>query len=90
MHEPRDSSLGTFLGSIAVLGGALWLGLGLASMWKGQGSEGVDGLLFGGLAFVAGCVILCRRTRTAKSKQNEPGPARSDAADGTAARRSPP
>jgi hypothetical protein len=79
MHELRDSSFGSVLGRIAVVGGALWLGLGLASAWKGQGPDGVDGLLFGGLAFVAGCVILHRRARMAKSKQNESGPAEPDA-----------
>jgi membrane protein DedA with SNARE-associated domain len=71
MHEPRDTSLGSVLGAIAVAGGTLWLGLGFASAWKGQGTDGVDGILFGGLAFVAGCVILRRRARRAKSKHNK-------------------
>jgi hypothetical protein len=79
MHEPRDASLGTLLGWIAVLGGVLWLGFGFAYVWKGQGPDAVDGLLFGGLAFVAGCVILYRRAQTARSKQNEPSPAEPDA-----------
>jgi hypothetical protein len=79
MHEPRDSSPGTFLGWIAVLGGILWLGLGLAYVWKGQAPDGVDGLVFGGLAFVAGCVILYRRARMGKIKQNDSGQAGPDA-----------
>jgi hypothetical protein len=78
MNESRDSSLGNFIGVVAVLGGAVWLGLGIASMWKGQGTDGVDGLVFGGLAFVAGCVILYSRARMAKSKQNVPGHAEAD------------
>ena len=80
MHEPRDASPGSVLGWIAVAGGILWLGLGFASVWKGQGPDGVDGLVFGGLAFVAGCVILHGRARMARSKQNEPSGAEADAA----------
>ena len=70
MHEPRDSSLGSVLGGVATVGGLRWLGLGFANVWKGQGPDGIDGLVFGGLAFVAGCVILHRRARTARSKPN--------------------
>jgi hypothetical protein len=73
MNESRDSSLGSFIGWIAVLGGSVWLALGIASIWKGQGTDGVDGLVFGGLAFVAGCVILYRRSRILKNKQNLTG-----------------
>jgi hypothetical protein len=79
MHEPRDSSLGSVLGWIAVGGGILWLGLGIASLLKGHRPDAVEGLLFGGLAFVAGSVILCRRARMTNSKQNESGSAESDA-----------
>ena len=81
MNESRDSSLGSFIGVVAVLGGALWLVLGIASMWKGQGTDGVDRLLFGGLAFVAGCVILYRRARILKNKQDVPGHAEADSAN---------
>jgi hypothetical protein len=80
MHEPRDSSLGRALGGIAVAGGVVWLGLGFAAAWKGRGPDGVDGLLFGGLALVAGCVILWRRARVVESKQDESGRAGPDAA----------
>ena len=73
MHEPRDASLGTFLGWMAVLGGVVWVGFGFACVWQGQVPDGVDGLVFGGLAFVAGCVILYRRARMAQGKQNEAG-----------------
>jgi hypothetical protein len=66
MHEPRDSWLGSLLGWLAVAAGILFLGLGFAYAWKGQGPDGVDGFLFGGLAFVAGCVILYRRARRAR------------------------
>jgi hypothetical protein len=80
MPKPPDSSLGSVLGSIALLGGVLWMGLGFASLWTGQAPDGVDGLVFGGLAFVAGCVILYRQARMVKGEQNESGPAESDAA----------
>jgi hypothetical protein len=79
MQEPHDSSLGSVLGWVAVAGGILWLGLGFAAVWKGQGPDGVDGLLFGGLAFVAGCVILYRRKQMARSEQNESGQAEPEA-----------
>jgi hypothetical protein len=71
MHEPSDSSLGAALGAIAVLGGLLYAGLGFVYLWQGQRSEGVEGLLFGGLALVAGCVILFRRGRA--SRRQGPG-----------------
>jgi hypothetical protein len=80
MHEPRDSSLGSVVGGIAVVGGVLCFALGLAYAWKGQGPDGVDGLLFGGLAFVAGCVILRRQARVANTGQIESGRAGPDAA----------
>jgi hypothetical protein len=80
MHEPRDSSFGGVLGGVAVVGGLLWLGLGFAEVWKGRGPDGVDGLVFGGLAFVAGCVILHRRARTAGSKPSESDHAEPDSA----------
>src|SRR5262249_15169188 len=70
MHEPSDSSLGTALGSLAVLGGLLYLVLGLFQVLRGNSLDGVDGLVYGGLAFVAGCVILVGRGR-ARSKQGE-------------------
>jgi hypothetical protein len=79
MHEPRDASLGVLLGWIAVLGGGLWSGFGFLYVWKGQSSDGIEGLLFGGLALVAGCVILYRRARRARSKQNESGQPEPDA-----------
>src|SRR5215475_13735450 len=72
MQEPSGSSLGSALGSIAVVVGILYMGWGFAYLFQGQKVDGVDGLVFGGLALVAGCVILLRRGR-AKSKQNEPG-----------------
>ena len=78
MHQSRDSSLGSIIGGVAVLGGALWLGLGIASLWEGQGPDGVDGLVFGGLAFVAGCVILYRRSRILKNKQDLSGQMEAD------------
>jgi hypothetical protein len=71
MHEPSGSSLGGVLGPIAVVVGILYLVLGFGAVLKGQSPDGVDGLLFGGLALVAGCVILYRRGR-ATSKQGEP------------------
>ena len=73
MQESRDVSLGSFLGWIAVVGGILYLGMGIAYTWKGRGTDGIDGLIFGGLAFVAGCLILHRRNRINKSKETEPG-----------------
>jgi hypothetical protein len=81
MHEPRDSSLGGVLGVVAVVGGLLWLAMGFAEVWKGQGPDGVDGLVFGGLAFVAGCVILHRRARTAGSEPDESDRAEPEAPD---------
>jgi hypothetical protein len=80
MNETRDSSLGGLLGGIAVVVGILFLGLGFVSARTGQGTDAVDGFLFGGLAFVAGCVILHRRARKARSKENESGHAEPDAA----------
>ena len=80
MQEPRDASLGALLGWIAVLGGLVWLGLGFAAVWKGQAPDGVDGLVFGGLAFVAGSVILYGRARAARSKQNQASPTETDPA----------
>lgn len=56
-------SLGRILGWISVSVGVVYLGLGLANVWRGQEPEGIDGLLFGGIAFIAGCVILHRRRR---------------------------
>jgi hypothetical protein len=67
------------LGWTAVVGGLVYLGLGLASLWKGQGLDGFDGLLFGGLALAAGCVILLRRRRMASGKQTESANAERDA-----------
>ena len=69
MHKPRDSSLGNVLGWVAVMGGILWFGLGLANVWQGQLPDGIEGLLFGGLACVAGCVILYRRKRMNKREE---------------------
>jgi hypothetical protein len=80
MSESRNSSPGRVLGGIAVVVGLLFLGLGVASFWKGQRSEGVEGLVFGGLAFVAGCVILYGQSRRARSKQDESGDTEADAA----------
>jgi len=70
MQEPSGSSLGSALGWFAVFGGIVFLGLGLAGVFRGDKVDGIDGLLFGGLAFIAGCVILLRR-RNAKNKQSE-------------------
>jgi hypothetical protein len=78
MAKPSGSSLGSALGSIAVVVGILYLGLGFASAYKGQSQDGVEGLLFGGLALVAGCVILHRRGK-ARNKQTEPSPAEQSA-----------
>src|SRR5215813_3986631 len=72
MHEPSGSSLGTALGAIAVLVGMLYLVLGLFQVLRGNSLDGVDGLVYGGLAFVAGCVILVGRGRV-RSKQGESG-----------------
>jgi hypothetical protein len=80
MQEPRDSSLGGALGVLAVVGGILWFGLGLATVWKGQGPDGVDGLVFGGLAVVSGCVILQRRAQAARHKRDGSGTAGPDSA----------
>lgn len=73
MNEPRDTSLGNALGWLAVLVGMISGGLGLIYTWQGQGPDGIDGLIFGGLALAAGCVILYRRKRMARSEQNESG-----------------
>ncbi len=76
MHEPRDASLGSALGWLAAGIGVLFVGMGLYYVSQGQGSDAVEGFIFGGLAFVAGCVILYhRRKRMPKSTQDEPGPA---------------
>jgi hypothetical protein len=72
MPEPHHASFGVLLGLIAVLGGVLWLGFGFDYVRRGLSPDGVDGLVFGGLAFFTGCVILYRRARTARSNQNEP------------------
>lgn len=48
---------------IAALGGMLYVGMGFAHLLQGRRMEGVEGLLCGGLALVAGCVILYRRGR---------------------------
>ena len=70
MQEPSGSSLGHTLGTLAVVVGILFLGGGAVCALNGQRMEGIDGLLFGGLALVAGCVILHRRVK-AKSKPGE-------------------
>jgi hypothetical protein len=70
MQEPSGSSLGHTLGTLAVVVGILFLGVGAVYTLKGQSLEGIDGLLFGGLALVAGCVILHRRGK-AKSGSGE-------------------
>jgi hypothetical protein len=80
MPEPSGSSLGRFLGWLAVAVGIVYLGFGFGALWKGQQMEAIDGLIFGGLAFLAGCVILYRRGRMARSKENRPGPGESGAA----------
>ena len=73
MHEPRDASLGSALGWLAVGIGVLFLGMGLYHVSLGQGSEAVEGFVFGGLAFVAGCVILYYRRKRMPGNQAEPG-----------------
>lgn len=70
MHEPSGSSLGQALGSFALMIGILYFGWGLFNALRGEMLDGIDGLVFGGLALVAGCVILIRRSR---DKNNEPG-----------------
>jgi len=60
MREPSGRSLGTLLGWSAIVIGVLFLALGFA----GNGTEAIDGILIGGLALLAGCVILNRRGRT--------------------------
>jgi hypothetical protein len=71
MHEPSGSSLGTALGSIAVIVGLLYLGLGLMHVLQRNSLDGVDGLVYGGLAFVAGCVILVGRGRAKRTQGSE-------------------
>ena len=72
MHEPSGSSLGNGLGSFAVMIGILYFGWGLFNALRGEMLDGIDGLIFGGLALLAGSVILIRRGREA-SKQSESG-----------------
>jgi len=72
MHEPSGSSLGNGLGSFAVMIGILYFGWGLFNALHGEMLDGIDGLVFGGLALLAGCVILVRRGWEA-GKQSEPG-----------------
>jgi hypothetical protein len=81
MHEPTGSSLGNALGSFAVMIGILYFGWGLFNALRGEMLDGVDGLVFGGLALVAGCVILLRRGG-AKSKLSESSPAEQSSPDG--------
>lgn len=73
MREPSGQSLGMLLGWCAVATGIFYLGLGFANLFGGQKHEMVDGLLMGGLALAAGCVILDRRRRMARSNEGEPG-----------------
>jgi hypothetical protein len=70
MQESSGSSLGKGLGTLAVVVGILFLCAGAVYALRGQSLEGIDGLLFGGFALVAGCVILHRRGK-AKSKPGE-------------------
>ena len=70
MQEPSGSSLGEGLGVIAVAIGILALGSGFVGAFQGASVDAVDGFVFGGLSFVAGCVILVRRGR-AKNKRGE-------------------
>ena len=79
MKEPSGSSLGEGLGVIAVAVGILALGWGFVRAYQGDSVDGVDGFVFGGLAFVAGCVILVRRGR-AKNKRGESSEAEQSAA----------
>jgi len=76
MHEPSGSSLGKGLGSFAVMIGILYFGWGLFNALHGEMLDGIDGLVFGGLALLAGCVILVRRGREvgkqSESSQTEP------------------
>jgi hypothetical protein len=78
MHEPQASS-GSAIGWIAVMLGILGLGLGFGYVWQGQGSEGVGGFVFGGVAFIAGCVILQRHAQMVRNKQAGPGRVEPDA-----------
>jgi hypothetical protein len=74
MHEPSGSSLGNGLGSFAVMIGILYFGWGLFNALRGEMLDGIDGLVFGGLALLAGCVILIRRGREC-SQSEPPAPA---------------
>lgn len=82
MIIPPDSMLGRFIGWIAVAIGILYVGLGFAYVLKKQGREAFDGLLVGGLAFAAGCVILHRREALAMNKQHDTGDAETDSDPG--------
>lgn len=63
MDQPSGRPLGLLLGRLAVGGGMLFLGVGVACFLTGHPSEGVEGVVFGGLSLVAGAVILHRRRR---------------------------
>lgn len=63
MPEPSGQSVGLVLGGLAVGVGVVMLGTGFAYLVTGRRTDAMDGLLFGGLALVAGCVILHRLRR---------------------------
>ena len=63
MQETSGASLGNAIGWLALFCGVALVGLGLAYLFRGEKVEGVDGLLFGGLAFIAGYVIIIRRRK---------------------------
>ena len=81
MKEPSGSSLGEGLGVIAVAVGILVLGWGFVRAFQGDSVDGVDGFVFGGLAFVAGCVILVRRGRSKSQRGESDDAATSEPAD---------
>jgi hypothetical protein len=59
------------IGWFCALAGCAYFGVGLAALWTGRRFEATDGLLFGGLALVAGCVVLHRRARRAQELRDE-------------------
>ena len=61
MGEPADRSFGRILGWLCILLGACYVGFGILSGISRWSLNAFDALLLGGIALVAGCVILYRR-----------------------------
>jgi hypothetical protein len=74
MSEPTGRSVGVLLGWGVVAAGTILVGLGIVALTRGERPEAVESLLFGGLALVAGLVILSRR----KGGGDKEGPGRTD------------